>query len=434
MKIALLATGTLGDVDLFLALALGFQDLGHRVTLVVPQSFEAYIKPFKVPYQTLSRDVQQLFEPEQGGQWMASGNAKAFMKQLNLIIHHIRHDLQRDILAACQDSDAMIFHPLLLFEAAVVSEKLQKPFMFVFPFPFMPATTKFPQLFVRAKRLPLGILNWLTYRIFANIHERSKIAAINEWRIQLDLTPFRGSYYKQLEAQQVPILHAYSSALVPFPEDWGKHNFISGAVKLAGNYLSHYAEQQTTVELMTWLDQGSTPVYFDFGRLPVPDPQKMLEMIIEMTKQLQTRAIIESHWIDITIKGQQLPNSIFVTKPIDHHWLFFPHCSCIIHHGGAYTTHRAAEAGTPSIICSVYADQPFWGERVATHNIGRHIPLAKLTQTKLIQAIRELQSDSIKTRAAEMGNRIKKENGLQWALEWVERQLPTVPIYRNEVE
>jgi UDP:flavonoid glycosyltransferase YjiC (YdhE family) len=89
------------------------------------------------------------------------------------------------------------------------------------------------------------------------------------------------------------------------------------------------------------------------------------------------------------------------------------------------------ESGTPSIICSTYADQPFWGERITELKIGMHIPFPALTKDNLIQAIQELNHESVKGRAAEIGKHIKAENGLQNALDWIESRIPTAPVYKN---
>jgi sterol 3beta-glucosyltransferase len=114
-----------------------------------------------------------------------------------------------------------------------------------------------------------------------------------------------------------------------------------------------------------------------------------------------------------------------------HHESLFPRCSCVIHHGGAGTTHTTLESGTPSIICSTYADQPFWGERITDLNIGRHIPFPALTKANLMQAIQELNDNSVRSRATEIGKSIKAEKGLHDALAWIEQILPTAPIYKN---
>jgi sterol 3beta-glucosyltransferase len=156
----------------------------------------------------------------------------------------------------------------------------------------------------------------------------------------------------------------------------------------------------------------------------------MIDMILDITKSLNTRAIVASGWSNMTANGTSLPDSIFMIKTA-HHESLFPRCSCVIHHGGAGTTHTTLESGTPSIICSTFADQPFWGERITDLNIGRHIPFAALTKENLLQAIQELSHKSVRSRAAEIGKRIKAEKGLDDALAWIEQRLPTAPIYKN---
>ncbi|WP_139305834.1 glycosyltransferase [Paenibacillus sp. GP183] len=81
----------LGDVRPYTALALGLQDLGHRVTLTAPVNFESYVKQFNVPYHSLVGNTQEILESEDGRQWMSSGNVKEFLKALNQITHIIEY-------------------------------------------------------------------------------------------------------------------------------------------------------------------------------------------------------------------------------------------------------------------------------------------------------------------------------------------------------
>jgi sterol 3beta-glucosyltransferase len=430
MNITLLTTGTLGDVRPYLALALGLQEVGHRVTLVAPENFETYVKQFNIAYHSLVGNTQEILESEEGRQWMASGNAKEFMKALNQITHRTRYEAEQDVLSACQECDAMIVHPLLLFYAATLSEKLNKPFILATPFPFAPATNEFPQFLIRAKSLPFGFLNKLTHRVFAKVYEKGKADDINEWRSKLGLKPLQGSLFKKIVDQRIPILQMYSPSLVPHPKDWGDHNYITGQWKMDDKHLPEQAGADSNADLDQWLDRGQAPIYFGFGSLPVLEPQKMMDMILDITKSLNTRAIIASGWSDMTANGTSLPDSIFMIKTA-HHESLFPRCSCVIHHGGAGTTHTTLESGTPSIIISTYADQPFWGERITNLNIGRHIPFPALTKENLMQAIQELNDNSVRSRAAEIGKRIKAEKGLHDALAWIEQRLPTAPIYKN---
>ncbi|MDB5083338.1 MAG: glycosyl transferase, family 28 [Bacilli bacterium] len=430
MNITLLTTGTLGDVRPFLALALGLQELGHQVTLAAPMNFESYLKQFPVSVHSLVGDTQQVLESDKGRRWMASGNVKEFMNALQQISHEIRYDRQRVILSACQDCELIIVHPLLLSQIATLSEKLKKPFVLATPFPIVSATREFPQFLVRAKRLPFGFLNQLTHQVFSKVWQKSDADDINEWRSKLSLEPLRGSVFRNIAQQQIPILHAYSPSIIPHPKDWGDHNFITGQLKMNDKYTHEHAKEKLNDDLAEWLERGQAPIYFGFGSLPVLEPQKMIDMVLDITQSLNTRAILASGWSNMTAGGTPLPDSVFMIKSADHVSLF-PRCSCVIHHGGAGTTHTALESGTPSIICSTYGDQPFWGERITELNIGRHIPFPKLTKENLTRAIQELQNESVRDKAAEMGKRIKAENGVQNALDWLEKRLPTLPTYMN---
>jgi len=429
MNISLLTIGTLGDIQPFTALALGLKELGHRVTMTVPVNLESYVKPFQIPYHLLALNTQELLESESGQRWMASGNVKEFMKELNAIAHRNRYDAQEVILTACQDCDLIIVHPLLLFYAATVAEKLNKPFMLANTFPMAPATREFPHFLVSVKSLPLGSLNKFTHRLFAKVFEKGKAADMNEWRSKLGLKPLQGSLFRKMTEQRIPVLHMYSPALVPHPADWGDHNFVTGQWKMADKYRPQQTVTESDDQLEQWLARGEAPVYFGFGSLPVLEPLKMIEMIREIAITLNKRAIIASGWSSMAV-STPLPDSVIMIRSA-HHESLFPRCSVVIHHGGVGTTHTALESGTPSIICSTYADQPFWGERITKLKIGRHIPFPKLTKENLSQAIQALDHEGVRIRAAEIAKRVKAEQGLKNALNWIEKQARTAPVYKN---
>lgn len=56
----------MGDVRPYTALALGLQDLGHRVVMTVPMNLEYHVKPFQIPYRLLALNTQELLESDEG--------------------------------------------------------------------------------------------------------------------------------------------------------------------------------------------------------------------------------------------------------------------------------------------------------------------------------------------------------------------------------
>ncbi|MBJ6362494.1 glycosyltransferase [Paenibacillus sp. GCM10012307] len=431
MKISLLTMGTFGDVRPFLALAYGLEEQGHQVTLAGPENFQEYVtKTYNRPYLPIGMDSQQVLESEEGRKWMASGDMKQFLNQLNIILHENRYALQRDAAAACEDCDLIIAHPLQTYYGCYLSEKLNKPILFANPFPMFPATEAFPHFLVTTRRLPLRFMNKMTFRLVFKVNEKGLRKDMNEWRIKLGLAPSRGTLFNKIEHQNIPVMQAFSQALIAHPKDWGKHVVITGQWKIPSQYVPEQEKAELDKNLVAWLDEGPPPIYFGFGSLPVLEPQQMIDMAVAIAHALQTRAIIASGWSDMDNGGNRLPDTVRMIKSANHE-LLFPRCSTIIHHGGAGTTHTAIESGVPSIICSTYADQPFWGERIVELGIGRHIPFSKLNQEKLLQAIRELQDPVVYKIAATVAKQMKAENGLETALKFLERQIPTAPVFKN---
>ncbi|HET7090157.1 MAG TPA: nucleotide disphospho-sugar-binding domain-containing protein, partial [Anaerolineae bacterium] len=93
---------------------------------------------------------------------------------------------------------------------------------------------------------------------------------------------------------------------------------------------------------------------------------------------------------------------------VPHEWLF-PRMAAIVHHGGAGTTAEAVRAGVPSIVTPFFADQPFWGQRIADLGVGpAPIPQRRLTTQKLAEAIHIAVTDAgMRDRAAAFGQKIR---------------------------
>ena len=186
MKITLLTMGTFGDVRPFLALAYGLEERGHIVTLAGPENFYQYVtETYKRPYVSVGLNSQQVLESEEGRRWMASGDSKQFLKQMAKITHDSRFALERDTAAACKDCDLIIAHPLQVYYACMLSEKLNKPLIIANLFPISPATSAFPHFLARTKKLPFGFLNKATYRLVNSVYEKGLREDMNEWRVKL---------------------------------------------------------------------------------------------------------------------------------------------------------------------------------------------------------------------------------------------------------
>jgi UDP:flavonoid glycosyltransferase YjiC (YdhE family) len=65
MRIAILATGSRGDVEPYIALGLGLQEAGHVVRLVTLQNFEALVKVRGLEFWPIAGNVQEIIQSKE---------------------------------------------------------------------------------------------------------------------------------------------------------------------------------------------------------------------------------------------------------------------------------------------------------------------------------------------------------------------------------
>jgi sterol 3beta-glucosyltransferase len=429
MKITILTYGSAGDVVPYIALALGLMDRSHEVILAAPQNFELLIKDHKIHYMPLHGDTQALIESELGLKWMAAGDTKSFFKELSSLFYNIRYELQRDTMAACQESQAIIIGTLMINFGTTLSEKLKIPFLIANVNPTSVSTKAFPHYVVTHKVLPFGFLNALTYKIAFNSYSKQTRNQINEWRSSLGLQATETNVFNQTKQLKVPVLLGYSANLLPKPSDWGQHIGVTGVWKINSGNKSAEGPPE---EFAQWIRAGSPPVYFGFGSMPILNPSEIQNMVSEICEETGVRAIINAGWSKFERTPGSVNDKVYLIKHANLEWLF-PQCSIIVHHGGIGTTHLSLESGVPTIICSIFADNPLWGERLERLNIGKHIRFKDIDKNKIIKAIRHLQNDKIRSRAMQIGGKVRAENGLKTAVDMIGYYLPKAPIYSSEV-
>lgn len=147
-------------------------------------------------------------------------------------------------------------------------------------------------------------------------------------------------------------------------------------------------------------------------------------VVVDALQQAGRRAILLGGWSELG--GGGLPDTVLKVSEVPHDWLF-PRVAAVVHHGGAGTTAAGLRAGVPAVIVPFFADQPFWGRQIYQLGVGpRPIPRKRLTAERLAVAIRIATGDeALRHRAAELGRRIRTEDGVAKAVEIIEYYLST---------
>jgi UDP:flavonoid glycosyltransferase YjiC (YdhE family) len=279
-------------------------------------------------------------------------------------------------------------------------------------------TRAFPLMGV--PKFPLPGYNIATYFAGEQMAWQMFRTVINRWRKQtLKLAPLPlTGYFRQLGTRQFPIVNGFSQHVVPRPADWNDN------IHTTGYWFPEDQHWQPPNGLSEFIKAGTPPVFIGFGSMPVKDPQRTTNIILEALKQNGQRGILHMGWGGLG--KQSLPDHVFKIDYAPYNWLF-PQMAMVIHHGGSGTTAFGLRSGVPSCVVPFVFDQYYWGERIAELGVGpKPIRYKDLTTERLRDAIRiGVGNSRMRQKAAELGQIIQAENGIENALSVFEKLLYT---------
>jgi sterol 3beta-glucosyltransferase len=405
VTITILAAGSRGDTQPYLALGLALKQKGCNVRFATFKNYETFIKSHGIDFYPIRGDVSQVVSSEHGQDAAKADNPlkvlMSFNKLKTLIV-----ELQKDFYDACAGSDAIVYHPGMSI-GYFAAQRLKVPSILATPFPMSP-TREFPALiFYNSPRLG-PTYNLMTHRIFEQIMWQASGSAVKDfWKKEFGRAPkdFACPYGKQVTRTH-PTVISCSNNVFPRPADWpeGVHN-------TGYWFLDEEAGWTPSDDLVRFLENGDPPVYVGFGSLGgATEAKQTMKMIIESLKRCGQRGILATGWSGTT-KMDKLPDDIFILESAPHAWLF-PRMKAVVHHGGAGTTAAGLRAGIPSIVIPHGNDTPAWGRRVYELGVGpKPIPRKKLNVERLSDAINESLSDEIPSKARDLGKKIQSEDG-----------------------
>ena len=415
MKVTIIAPGSRGDVQPYVALGKGLKEAGHAVGIQTSQDFQSLITEHGLEFHDMGGNMQTVAQSMQS--LLEEGNFLKILSSMGETAKHLANQAALSGLEACRDSDLIVGSLGGLFAGLALSEKLGIPFLQAYYFPFTP-TREFPNAMVP---LPPGRLpawaNRLTYGIAQQMLWQNYRAADTQARRQvlhMPAAPFRGAF-ASLQKQKQPVLYGYSPQVIPFPKDWDDFIHVTGYW-----FLEPPAGWEPPVDLVNFLQSGPPPVYIGFGSMVNSKPGETTKLVLQALAQTGQRGVLSAGWGGL--KKEELPETVFMIGSIPFSWLF-PQMAAVVHHGGAGTTSMGLWAGIPAILTPFMGDQPFWGQRVYDLGVGpMPIPRRRLTVDRLAESIRQAVSDTaMRERAVRLGERIRAERGVARAVAVIEQ-------------
>jgi UDP:flavonoid glycosyltransferase YjiC (YdhE family) len=395
----------------------GLQKAGHAARLVAHENFGALTQAYSVEFWSIEGNSQEVAQSAEMRKLLEKGNFLAILKKMGKDAQSNALAFARGGLTACKGVDLIIAGLGGSFIGVALAEKLDIPFMQSYYVPFTPTKSYPNALFPKVPVFLNGSMNRVSYRMAQQMMWQGFRSADTIARRQvLDLphAPFFGPFSSERFTQH-PVLYCYSPAVIPPPPDWDERMRVTGYW-----FLDPDEEWTPPADLVEFLQAGAPPIFIGFGSMSPRDPAALTRVILQALARTQQRAIVLSGWGGL--HAADLPSSVYLLDAIPFAWLF-PRVAAVVHHGGAGTTAAGLRAGVPSIIVPFFADQPFWGQRVADLGVGpQPIPRKHFTADRLAQAIEIAVSDrAMRQRAADLGATIRSEDGIARAVEVIQQ-------------
>ncbi|SCF27403.1 UDP:flavonoid glycosyltransferase YjiC, YdhE family [Micromonospora matsumotoense] len=417
MRIAVLALGSRGDVYPLTALAAELARHGHEVRVGASLNLVDLPRQLGLDVVPVGWDQQSMMQSERGREWVTMSNLDSFLQFTIEAYRDYGRQFGDEAITFTAGCEAIVCAVVSEQWAATLAEAYDVPLVAYDLTPARPNDVV-PHPLVAADPLPTAAANRATYLHYTRRAWRYRRDLMFQFRSQLGLPPMPPPPRQQRRPLE---LQGYSPTLVP-GLTWDAYRPIVGDLRLTPADLHRAGMSTLDPELARWLAAGEPPALLTFGSTHVPDPAAMMAGISRACRSLGVRALVATGWGLSGVAPSSTPQ-LRVVPYVDYD-LVLPHCAMVVHHGSASITAAGVRAGIPTMVCSSYADQPFWGRQLERLGAGVHVRFTELSEDVLRSGMSRLTTDPLRRRAAQLGEQIRAEpHGTLVAADEVDRYL-----------
>jgi sterol 3beta-glucosyltransferase len=232
MQITIIAGGSRGDVQPYVALGNGLKEAGHTVHVLASQDFQDLVDAYGLVFFDMGGSVEAVAQGMEG--LLEGGNFLKILAAMGPAAQRLVGQAAASGLIACEGSDRIIAGLGGLFVGLALSERLGIPLVPAYLYPFTP-TGEFPTVLSPSPQLRLpSWANRFSHRMGQQMMWQTFRAADNKVRRQvlgIATAPFWGPF-ASLEKDRRAILCGYSQHVIPFPKDWSNSIHVTWVLVL----------------------------------------------------------------------------------------------------------------------------------------------------------------------------------------------------------
>src|SRR5580693_2273655 len=126
MHYGIVAIGSRGDVQPYIALALGLQERGNRTTVIAHENFKEFVEGYGVEFHPLAGNVEDMLHSDEAQRVLRSGRIIAFARYLQKNITNTWEAVSRDLYKGCLKADVLVASLLAMPWVYSIAEKTGK--------------------------------------------------------------------------------------------------------------------------------------------------------------------------------------------------------------------------------------------------------------------------------------------------------------------
>lgn len=404
MKFVLANWGTRGEVEPFAAIGRELVRRGHEVRMVVAPEMVGFAEsagPQAVPY---GPTLQAIDDPHHEF-WTLLFSKPWKMALLNKLLGEVAEPLSRyraaardTLIAEAKEADLLLTGMNYEDVAANAAEYCGTPLATLQIFPLRANGRLVPYLPVTLGRAAMTAFEWVAWR--------GKKAEEDAERLELGLPKATTPWTRRIAERGAVEIQAYDDVCWPgLAAEWADHNVAQPPKRPFVGALTLELPAADDEEITAWIAEGTPPIFFSFGSMPIDSAAEMITMIAGACAQLGERALVGAGWSDFS--GVPHFEHVKVAGAMNYAEVL-PRCRAVVHHGGSGTTNAGLRAGRPTLILWMLPDQGCLGAQLKRLKVGGSRRFSAVTEKSLVSDLRTILAPEYLARAGELAASMTK--------------------------
>jgi UDP:flavonoid glycosyltransferase YjiC (YdhE family) len=398
MKFVLASWGSRGDVEPNLAVGRELVRRGHDVCMAVPPDLVGFTEAAGVSAVGFGPEARSILDAHRefwtcffSHPWRGRDLIRSRLDIAGPLLQGWQ-EMSTTLMSLADGAD-LIFTGINFEDAAAnIAEYYDIPLATLHYFPLRPNGQTLRFLPARVARSAVTAFWWVSWRGMKKAEDAQ--------RRELGLPKATGSAPRRITERGSLEIQAYDEECFPgLRAEWAQREAQRPFVGTLTLGLATEADQ----EVASWIADGTPPIYFGFGSIPVECPSDTITMIANACARLGERALVGAAGTDFS----NVPRfeHVKVVGTLNYATVF-PACRAVVHHGGSSTTPIAMRAGVPQLILFWDLVHAVYGAAVKRLKVGTARRFSAATEQSLVADLRRILAPEYTARARELAKRI----------------------------